>query len=497
MSSTLIVIIIASYFVLLLIISLISGRNADNEAFFLGNRRSPWYIVAFGMIGATISGVTFISVPGWVVDSQFTYMQMVLGYLAGYAVIAQILMPLYYRLKLTSIYSYLEQRFGFYSYKTGASLFLISRIIGASFRLYLVAMVLQMTLFDTWRVPFFITVVVTIVLIWLYTNRGGIKTIIWTDTLQTFFMLAAVITTIVIITRSFDAGIPEMIAKVSRDEHSRIWVFGDWRAGNHFIKHFLSGAFITIVMTGLDQDMMQKNLSCRNIRDAKKNMYLMSLSLVPVNLIFLFLGALLVLFANQNQIPIPADTDDLFPLIVTGGHLPQVIGVFFLLGLIAAAYSSADSALTALTTSFTVDILNSRKWSEKKLMRNRKIVHVGISFLLGTVIMIFQAIHNENVITAVFTMAGYTYGPLLGLYAFGLFTGRGVKDRWVPLIAILAPLLSYLVSYFSEEILDGYRFGFELLIVNGLITFAGLMLISVRRNAPVRKAAPPGSGYPG
>ncbi|HDR68138.1 MAG TPA: sodium:solute symporter, partial [Bacteroidaceae bacterium] len=465
MSSSLIIIIIASYFILLLIISLISGKNADNEAFFLGNRRSPWYIVAFGMIGTSLSGVTFISVPGWVADSQFSYFQMVLGYLLGYVVIANILMPLYYRLNLTSIYTYLEKRFGFYSYKTGASMFLISRIIGASFRLYLVAKVLQMTLFDSWNVPFFVTVMVTIGLIWLYTNRGGIKTIIWTDTLQTMFLLSALVITIIMINKSFESGLFEMIARVRDTDHSRIWFFGNWRDEHYFFKHFFSGAFITIVMTGLDQDMMQKNLSCRNIRDAKKNMYLMSVLLVIVNLVFLFLGAVLILFANHNQIPIPAETDDFFPLIATGGYLPSIIGIFFILGLIAAAYSSADSALTALTTSFTVDILNSRHWNDEKLMRNRKMVHVGISIMLGTVIMIFDAISNDNVISAIFTVAGYTYGPLLGMYAFGLFTRRDIKDRWVPLIAVLSPILSYILSYSSEQLLNGYRFGFELLIV--------------------------------
>ncbi|MFO7935652.1 MAG: sodium:solute symporter, partial [Bacteroidales bacterium] len=357
MSSTLIISIIAVYFLVLLVISWRSSRGAGNAAFFLGERKSPWYVVAFGMVGASLSGVTFISVPGWVVDSQFTYMQMVLGYLLGYAVIANILMPLYYRLRLTSIYTYLDNRFGRYSYKTGASFFLLSRIIGASFRLFLVASVLQLTVFDAWKIPFWITVIVTIALIWLYTNRGGIKTIIWTDTLQTFSMLAAVVVSIILITNAMDLSLGEMISRVAEGEESRIWVFGNWRLGNHFFKHFLSGAFITIVMTGLDQDMMQKNLSCRNIRDAKKNMYLMSLTLVPVNLIFLFLGAVLIHYARFRGIPIPESTDNLFPLIATGGYLPQVVGIFFIVGLIAAAYSSADSALTALTTSFTVDIL--------------------------------------------------------------------------------------------------------------------------------------------
>jgi SSS family solute:Na+ symporter len=478
MSSLLIISVIIAYFLLLLGISWISGRGAGNDTFFLGDRRSPWYVVAFGMIGASLSGVTFISVPGWVVESQFSYMQMVLGYLLGYAVIANVLMPLYYRLRLTSIYTYLQERFGRYSYKTGASFFLLSRIIGASFRLFLVANVIQLTVFEAWHIPFYVTVVVTIALIWLYTNRGGIRTIIWTDTLQTFCMLTAVVVSIILITRSMDLSVGEMIGRVAAGGESRIWVFEGWHLENHFVKHFLSGAFITIVMTGLDQDMMQKNLSCRNIREAKKNMYLMSISLVPVNLVFLFLGAVLIRFAGFRGIPIPEATDDLFPLIATGGTLSPVVGVLFIVGLVAAAYSSADSALTALTTSFTVDILEGRRMEEERLTRTRRRVHLGISLVLGLTIMLFRAINNENVISAIFRVAGYTYGPLLGLYAFGLFTRLRVRDRLVPLLAILSPLLSFLLSFFSEQLFGGYRFGFELLIVNGAIMFTGLLLTS-------------------
>ncbi len=476
MSALLIISIILAYFLLLLVISWHSGRGAGNEAFFLGERKSPWYVVAFGMIGASLSGVTFISVPGWVVDSQFSYMQMVLGYLAGYAVIANLLMPLYYKLQLTSIYTYLEDRFGKSSYKTGASFFLLSRIIGASFRLFLVANVLQLTVFDAWNIPFFVTVLATIGLIWLYTNRGGIKTIIWTDTLQTFSMLTAVVVSIILITRSMDLSLGEMVGRVTAGGDARIWVFDNWHLENHFLKHFLSGGFITIVMTGLDQDMMQKNLSCKNIKEAKKNMYLMSISLVPVNLVFLFLGAVLIQFAQFRGIAIPEATDDFFPMVATGGYLPQLVGVIFIVGLVAAAYSSADSALTALTTSFTVDILEGRRWKERKLTRTRRRVHLAISLVLGAVIMLFRAINDENVISAIFRVAGYTYGPLLGLYAFGLFTRLRVRDRWVPLLAVLSPVLSFLLSHFSEALFNGYRFGFELLIVNGAIMFGALLL---------------------
>jgi solute:Na+ symporter, SSS family len=476
LSPTLIISIIAAYFLLLLVISWYTSRGAGNEAFFLGERKSPWYIVAFGMIGASLSGVTFISVPGWVADSQFSYMQMVLGYLLGYAVIAHVLMPLYYRMQLTSIYTYLEERFGRSSYKTGASFFLLSRIIGASFRLFLVANILQITVFEAWNIPFYITVIVTIALIWLYTFRGGIKTIIWTDTLQTLSMLTAVVVSILLITHSMDLSLGEMIGRVVSGDDAKIWVFHGWQKENHFIKHFLSGAFITIVMTGLDQDMMQKNLSCRNIKEAKKNMYLMSISLVPVNLIFLFLGAVLIQFAMFKGMAIPEATDNFFPLVATGGALPQVVGIFFIVGLVAAAYSSADSALTALTTSFTVDILEAQQWEEKRLTRTRRRVHLAISVVLGLVIMLFRAINNESVISAIFRVAGYTYGPLLGLYAFGLFTRMQVRDRIVPLLAILSPLLSFLLSYFSEQLFKGYQFGFELLIVNGAIMFVALLL---------------------
>ena len=478
MSPQLIISIIGIYFAALLLISWFTGRNADNASFFLGNKKSPWYIVAFGMIGASLSGVTFISVPGWVLSSQMTYMQMVLGYLAGYLVIANVLMPLYYRLELTSIYTYLDQRFGRSSYKTGAAFFLLSRIIGASFRLFLVARVLQIAVFEHWNIPFWVTVVITILLIWLYTNRGGIRTIIWTDTLQTFSMLTAVIVTLIFVSRTLDLDFGDLITSVKESEYSRIFVFDDWKAGNHFVKHFLAGMFITITMTGLDQDMMQKNLSCRNIGDAKKNMFWMSISLVPVNLLFLTLGVLLAIFASSSGIPLPEKTDDLFPLLATGGALPQIVGITFVIGLVAAAYSSADSALTALTTSFTVDILGTKDKSEKEVMRERKWVHVIISIVLAIVIFLFEAINNENVISAIFSVAGFTYGPLLGLYAFGLFTSRSLLDRWVPLVAVLSPVIAYVDKLIIEALFKGYEMGFEFLIMNGLYTFIALLLIS-------------------
>lgn len=480
MSSFLVLTVILLYFGLILVISQLTGRHADNASFFVGNRKSPWYIVAFGMIGATLSGVTFISVPGWVGNSQFSYMQMVLGYLLGYSIIIQVLLPLYYKLNLTSIYTYLEGRFGRRSYKTGASFFLVSRVIGASFRLFLIANVLHISIFSSWNIPFWTTVVITILLIWLYTFRGGIKTIIWTDTLQTVFMLVAVVVTVVLIGRELDLDFRGMASEIRQSEYSRIFFFRDWKAGHHFVKQFLSGAFIAIVMTGLDQDMMQKNLSCRNLRDAQKNMFWMSITLVPVKFLFLSLGALLFMFAARNAIPLPEQSDDLFPLIATRGYLNPVVTIFFMIGLVAAAYSSADSALTSLTTSFTVDILNGSKLPEKNLQRLRKRVHIGLSVVLLLVILIFKLINNQNVISAIFTAAGYTYGPLLGFYSFGLFTKYHVRDHWVPAVAIASPVISYIISGHSESWFNGYQFGFELLILNGLLTFLGMLIIRKR-----------------
>lgn len=475
-----VIFIIVLYFGVLLLIGFFTSKDANNESFYLANRQSPWYVVAFGMLGASLSGVTFISVPGYVGDSQFSYFQLVLGYLLGYFVVANVLLPLYYRLNLTSIYTYLDSRFGFYSYKTGASFFLISRIIGASFRLFLVATVLQVSVFNAWGVPFVITVVVTILLIWLYTNKGGIKTIIWTDTLQTGILLISVVLTIYFLTKSMGLSFGGMVDVIYNSEYSRTWFFDDWNDKRHFVKQFFSGAFITIVMTGLDQDMMQKNLSCRNLRDAKKNMYWYGFAFLPVNLIFLSLGVLLFIFANQNGIAIPAQTDELFPMIATQGYLPKVVSILFILGIIAAAYSSADSALTSLTTSFTVDILNPQGKTEEEEKRIRKRVHVGISILLAVVIMVFKAINDESVISALFTVAGYTYGPLLGLYAFGLFTPFSVRDRWVPVVAVLSPIICYFLSKYSVQLFNGYKFGFEILIVNGAITFLGLLLLRVK-----------------
>ncbi len=479
MSAGLILAIVVAYFLLLIGVSYLTGRKDDNEAFFLGNRQSPWYVVAFGMVGASLSGVTFISVPGWVQSGQFAYMQVVLGYVLGYVVIIKVLLPLYYRLQLTSIYTYLGQRFGNVSYKTGSAFFLLSRIIGASFRLYLVAIVLQLSIFDAFGIPFWLTVAITILLIWVYTFRSGIKTIIWTDTLQTTFMLAAAFLTIYFIKKQMlpDASLMEYVA---HSNYSQIFFFDDWRNEHFFWKQFLSGAFITIVMTGLDQDMMQKNLSCRSLADAQKNMFWLSLILVVVNLVFLSLGVLLYGYGEANNIfEYNFKGDEVFAAVALNGELGFAVALFFIVGLIAAAYSSADSALTALTTSFSVDILGIEKMKGAKGKKLRKRVHLMFSFILFLVILVFKQLNDESVIKELFIAAGYTYGPLLGLYAFGLFTKWRVRDKLVPLVAIIAPLLSFLIKSNSVQWFN-YEMSFEHLILNGLLTFLGLWLLRLK-----------------
>ncbi len=479
----------AGYFALLLIVSHFTSKNATNLTFFTGNRKSPWYVVAFGMIGATLSGVTFISIPGEVgaiispeepTIKAFSYFQLVLGYLLGYFVIANVLMPLYYRLNLVSIYTYLDQRYGVSTYKTGSLFFLLSQTMGASLRLFLVAGVLQIGFFDSFGIPFSVTVLVTILLIWVYTFRAGIKTVVWTDTLQTFFMLLAVLISIFVVASQLGFSTKEVVRNLHEHPYSKVF-FWDWQSSKYFFKQFFSGAFIAIVMTGLDQNMMQKNLTCRNIKEAKKNMYWFSIILVPANLLFLSLGLMLYMYAEAEGISIPAQTDDLYPILALN-HFSIFAGIVFLLGIIAAAFSSADSALTALTTAFCVDFLNLKKRSEKKSKQIRLAVHIGFSTIMFLIIVIFRLINNDSVISAVFTIAGYTYGPLLGLYAFGMFTRIKVRDKLVPVVAIFSPVISYIISANSVNWFNGYRFGFELLIVNGLLTFIGLLLIRKRKS---------------
>lgn len=481
MQSHHILILIGAYFGLLMLISYLTADKGSNADFFKASKQSPWYLVAFGMIGASLSGVTFISVPGWVEASKFSYFQVVLGYIVGYAVIGLVLLPLYYRLNLTSIYTYLEGRFGKYSYKTGAAFFLLSRVVGASFRLFLVANVLQFLVFDTLGIPFWATVTLTILLIWLYTFKSGIKTIVWTDSLQTLFMLIALGVAIYYVAGDLGISFQNITSFVSKSNLGQVFFFDDWRSGDHFVKQFLSGAFIAIVMTGLDQDMMQKNLTCRNLKDAQKNMFWFTIVLTIVNFIFLVLGLLLTAYAEKHGIT--AKKDDLFPFIATQAGLGIGIAIFFILGLIAAAYSSADSALTALTTSFSIDILDiEKKYPEKDQVRIRKNIHVLISLLLIVVIIIFKyVIADESVIAKLFVFAGYTYGPLLGMYAFGLFTNWKVRDKLVPIVAIASPFIALAIDYLCANYL-GFEFKFFILVLNGALTFLGLILIRTQKH---------------
>ncbi len=499
MSPILVFSVIAIYFSALMFISYLTSRNLQTETFFTGNHRSPWYLVAFGMIGTSISGVTFISIPGEVGNSGFTYFQVVIGYLLGYFVIANVLMPIYYRLKLVSIYTYLEQRFGYFSYKTGAVFFLISRVIGAGIRLFLAATVLQLAFFDKVGIPFEITVLVTIFLIWIYTYKGGVKTIVWTDSFQSLFLVTALVVSIYLIGKEMNSSFLGILNTVRHSEYNKMFDW-NWHSDKYFFKQFFSGAFIAIVMTGLDQDLMQKNLTCKNLKEAKKNMFWFTVSLVPVNLLFLSLGTILYAYcastgltfsgADSFHYSIEAakylNTDKLYPELAIN-HFGNIAGITFLLGIIAATFASSDSALTALTTSFTVDILGIDVRKESKSTSNKKIwVHLGFSFALFIVILIFKWINNDSVINGVFKVAGYTYGPLLGLYAFGLFSKRSVIDKFVPFIAVLSPILSFIISYFSVELLMGYKFRFELLLVNGLIMFLGLLIISKKNTVDQR-----------
>ncbi len=475
------------YFGLLLLISRFTGkRTTNNDAFFRGNRQSPWYVVSFGMIGASLSGVTFVSVPGMVKSIDMTYMQTVFGFSVGYLVIAHILLPLYYKLNLTSIYTYLGDRIGNYSYKTGASFFLLSKMTGAAARLYLVCLILQNFVFGPMHIPFFITVITLVLLIWLYTRRSGIRTIVWTDSLQTFCLIATLGFILYEICTKMNLDFSGWLQTIHSNEHSRIFVFDDWQSKQNFFKQFFSGIFITIVMTGLDQDMMQKNLSCRNLREAQKNMYCYGFSFIPVNYLFLTVGILLLLLAPQMGLQIPAAGDDLLPMFAANGFLGFPALICFTIGIIAAAFSSADSALTALTTSFCVDILNVKKFSEEEAVRKRKQVHFGISIIFILFILLFKAANDKSVIDAIYIIASYTYGPLLGLFTFGLFTKMIPRDRLVPYVALASPLICYATDYFTFRY-TGYKFGYEMLIFNGLLTFIGLSLLSIHKKQKIWK----------
>lgn len=483
--------IVVGYFAILIGISYFTAGKGDNDTFFKAGKSSPWYLVAWGMIGASLSGVTFVSIPGVVgaggLNQQLSYMQVVFGYLLGYAFIALVLLPLYYRLGLTSIYEYLAKRFGKNSYLTGAAFFQLSRIIGASFRLYLVAIVLDVFVLGPLGFPVWGTVAVTLILIYLYTFKGGMRTVVYTDTIQTFAMLAAVGVSLYALTSTLGGSIMDMPSLVQKSGLDQLFFFGGgWEDPNNFWKQFFSGALITIVMTGLDQDMMQKNLTCRSIDDAKKNMFSLSLLLIPINLIFLSLGILLYSCMAHLDMEIPAKADQVFPTMAIS-HLPPAAGITFIIGLIAAAYSSADSALTSLTTSFCVDFLGFEReggTAKTNQKATRNVVHIGFAVVLFVVILIFYALSDDSVINSLFRISGLTYGPLLGLFAFGLSNRRPLRDNLVPVICIVAPVLSWLIDYNSVAWLGGFQFGFLLLALNGLLTFLGLYLLSV--GAPKR-----------
>ncbi len=484
----LILIVFFAYTLLILLVAYITSRKSNNSTFFSGNKKSPWLVVAYGMIGASLSGVTFMSVPGGVYSGQFTYFGIVLGYIIGYAVIAFLLLPLYYKLNLTSIYSYLEIKFGKASEKTGALLFIISRLIGSAIRMYLVVFVLYEFVFKTWGIPFWVPALIFILLILVYTFKGGIKTVVWTDTLQTTFLLLAAIMTVVMILNTLDISFPELIS-ISAERGLTKLFETDWSHSKFFLKQILSGAFITITMTGLDQDMMQKNLTCKSLRDAQKNVMTSSFFFVLVNILFLSLGAALIFYAQEVGFQLPTNesgvvvNDKIFPAVAFS--LNKLTSIIFMIGLIAAGYSSADGTLTALTTTFCYDFLHfdtNDRISEKTKIKYRKMIHIGFAFLYFLVIVIFRPFHNESLIDKIFEIAGYTYGPLLGLYSFGLFIkNRKLNDKYVPIIAISSPIISYILNIFSKDLFFGYQFGFEILIVNGLLTFTALLLISKKQ----------------
>jgi len=475
MSPLLVFGVIAGYFSLLLIISYFTSRKSDNTTFFTANKSSPWFLVAFGMVGASLSGVTFISVPGEVGNSNWTYLQFVMGNMVGYVIIALILIPLFYKLKLVSIYEYLRDRFGQNSYLSGASFFLISQTIGASFRLFLAAVVLQIAFFDAFGIPFYVTVLSTILLIWIYTFRGGIKTIVWTDTLQTTFLLVAVVISIIVIVNHMGLKTTEVFNLVSKSDMSQIFDW-NWRSDRNFYKTFLAGIFITIAMNGLDQNVMQKNLTCKTKGDAQKNMFWFSIVFFFSTMLFLALGVLLYKYGIDQQIAIPERSDDLFPFLALN-YFGTFAGIVFLIGIIAAAFSSADSALAALTTSFCVDIIDLPKKKEANQKKIRMMVHIGFTLLMFLVIILFNEINDSSVVSAVFKVAGFTYGPLLGLFAYGLISKRQVKDKWVPLVCVLAPIISVILDFNSESWFNGYQFGFEILLVNAALTCVGMRIL--------------------
>ena len=467
--------ILIAYFGLLLLIARITGRRSDNRVFFTGNHQSPWYLVAFGMVGATISGISVVSVPGMVGASQFGYLQTVLGFFFGYMVVAYVLLPLYYRLHLTSIYEYLNSRFGQEAHRTGSLFFVVAKLVSSATKLYVAALVLQQFVFDTWHVPFWITVSVCVLLMWLYTRRGGIRTIVWTDSLQTLFLVIALILMVIEAAQLLHLSGVEACRTVYASDWSRLFTFDDWHSRQNFFKQFLSGIFIVIVMTGLDQDMMQKNLTCRTLKESQKNMLWCGAAFLPVNLLLLTLGALLLLFASQQGIALPTQPDRILPFFAASYFHP-ITALFFVLGIIAASFSSADSALTAITTTISVDLLHIENRPLQQAERLRQGIHIGVSVVFVGLVLAFHALPNQSIIDTIYTIVGYAYGPLLGLFAFGLFTKKECKNRLIPLVATLSPLVTFGIQWLFTNYLD-YSFGYELLMLNGLLTFVGLSLI--------------------
>ncbi|MFO7822563.1 MAG: sodium:solute symporter [Cyclobacterium sp.] len=476
MSPLLVFGVIAGYFALLLLISYLTSLKSDSLTFYTGNRESPWFLVAFGMVGASLSGVTFISVPGEVGNTNWAYLQFVMGNMVGYAVIALVLIPLFYKLNLISIYEYLKSRFGHKTYLSGATIFLISQTIGASFRLFLAATVLQIAFFDAFGIPFYASVFSTMLLIWLYTYKSGIKTIVWTDTLQTTFLLLAVIITIIVIANQLGKSGGEILAIIGESDLSKIFVW-EGNTSQNFFKMFAGGVFITIAMNGLDQNVMQKNLTCRNKGEAQKNIFWFAISFFLSNLLFLALGILLYHYSGVNGLALPAASDELFPTLALN-HFGILAGVVFLLGITAAAFSSADSALTALTTSFCIDIVNLPAKENINQDQTRRWIHIGFTFLVFLTIVVFNEVNDRSVVSAVFKAAGFTYGPLLGLFAFGLTNQLTIRDRWVPYICLISPSLSFVIDWNAASWFNGFQFGFEILLVNAAITFLGLWISS-------------------
>ncbi len=456
------------YFIIIFVISRFSARHTDNDSFYRANRKSPWFMVAFGMVGASISGVTFVSVPGMVIHSDMTYLQTCLGFILGYFAVAFILLPIYYRLNLTTIYTYLLKRLGKRSYKTGASFFLLSDLSGSAVKFYVVCIILQRFVLDEYGIPFFVTVPVLILLIWLYTRKGGVKTLVWTDSFQTFCMLGVLVFIIIQVVGELDMNVVEAAKAVAVDSHSRIFVLDDWLSTQNFWKQFVSGAFIVVVMTGLNQNMMQKNLTCKTLREAQKDMCVYGFAFVPVNLLFLSLGVLLLMLVQKNGMTLPDSTDELLPMFTATGNLGNMVLVLFIIGIVAASFSTADSSLTALTTSYCVDIME--RPDDERLRRR---VHICMALAFVIFIIIFRLANSTSIIDAVYILCSYTYGPLLGLFAFSLLTKRTVNDKAVPYIAIASPILCFAIDYLTSH-LTGYKFGYELLMLNGLITFCGI-----------------------